>query len=87
MEFARQLLRARHNWLSSLFQQAKVEEEEEFITNNLLKRLEVVKKEKEHLAKQVEIEEEFMTNNLQKKLSKVCCTMSEKTTDCVPYPL
>eukprot|EP00667_Euglena_gracilis_P007916 EG_transcript_7999 len=51
--------------------QAKVEEEEEFITNNLLKRLEAVKKEKEHIAKQVEIEEEFMTNNLQRKLNQL----------------
>jgi len=51
--------------------QAKVEEEEEYITNNLLKRLEAVKKEKEQLAKQVEIEEEFMTNNLQRKLNQL----------------
>jgi coiled-coil domain-containing protein 6 len=63
-----EIKRIKHNTVNL---QAKVEEEEEFITNNLLKRLEVVKKEKEHLAKQVEIEEEFMTNNLQKKLSKL----------------
>jgi len=56
---------------NKLKMQAKAEEEEEFITNNLLKRLDAVKKEKEQLAMQVEIEEEFITNNMQKKLDKL----------------
>ena len=51
--------------------QARIEEEEEFIANNLLRRLETAKKEKEHLALQVENEEDFLTNTLQKRLEQV----------------
>ena len=36
-----------------------------------MKRLDVLKHEKEHLARQVEMEEEMITNKLQKKLEKV----------------
>ena len=48
-----------------------MEEEEEYITNNLLKRLEIVEKQKEQLSKQLALEEEFMKNNLQRKLDQV----------------
>lgn len=51
--------------------QARIEEEEEFIANNLLRRLEVAQREKAHLALQVENEEDFLTNTLQKRLEKV----------------
>jgi len=51
--------------------QACIEEGEEFIANNLLRRLEKAKKEKEKLATQVENEEDFLTNTLQKRLDQV----------------
>eukprot|EP00669_Euglena_mutabilis_P009836 TRINITY_DN4654_c0_g1_i1.p1 TRINITY_DN4654_c0_g1~~TRINITY_DN4654_c0_g1_i1.p1 ORF type:complete len:381 (+),score=106.65 TRINITY_DN4654_c0_g1_i1:29-1144(+) len=51
--------------------QARIEEEEEFIANNLLRRLEQATQEKAHLARQVEKEEDFLTNILQKKLDEV----------------
>mmetsp|Transcript_41004 Transcript_41004/g.73698 ORF Transcript_41004/g.73698 Transcript_41004/m.73698 type:complete len:322 (-) Transcript_41004:313-1278(-) len=49
----------------------QVEQEEEFITNKLMKRLEQLKKEKQVLANEVEQEEEFLTNTLQKRLEKI----------------
>jgi len=52
-------------------QQLQAEQEEEYITNKLMKRLTVLKHEKEHLARQVEMEEEMITNKLSKKLEKV----------------
>ena len=52
-------------------QQNQVEQEEEAITNRLMKRLEQLKREKQALANEVEQEEEFLTNTLQKKLDKV----------------
>lgn len=55
----------------NLEMQAKVEQEEEFISNKLLKRLEQLKKEKQALANEVEQEEEFLTNTLQKRLEKL----------------
>eukprot|EP00878_Enallax_costatus_P002467 GHUV01002647.1.p1 GENE.GHUV01002647.1~~GHUV01002647.1.p1 ORF type:complete len:369 (+),score=116.05 GHUV01002647.1:294-1400(+) len=51
--------------------QSQVEQEEEAITNKLMKRLEQLKKEKQILATEVEQEEEFLTNTLQKKLEKL----------------
>ncbi|KAI8091008.1 uncharacterized protein B0P05DRAFT_528388 [Gilbertella persicaria] len=44
------------------------EQEEEFISNKLLKQISGLKKEKGELLMQVEQEEEYMTNMLQKKL-------------------
>lgn len=52
-------------------QQLQAEQEEEYITNKLMKRLEALKQEKEELARQVEVEEEMITNALTKKLQKV----------------
>ena len=52
-------------------QQQTAEQEEEYITNKLMKRLSVLKHEKELLARQVEVEEEMITNKLSKKLEKV----------------
>ncbi len=51
--------------------QLQAEQEEEYITNKLMKRLETLKQEKEELARQVEVEEEMITNALTKKLQKV----------------
>ena len=52
-------------------QQLQCEQEEEYITNRLMKRLETLKQEKEDLARQVEFEEEMITNKLSKKLEQV----------------
>jgi len=49
----------------------QVEQEEEYITNKLMKRLEQLKKEKQILVNEVEQEEEFLTNTLSKKLEKL----------------
>ena len=54
-----------------LFQQARAEQEEEFISNTLLKKINDLKKEKETLAKNYEQEEEFLTNDLTRKLLQV----------------
>ena len=54
------------------FQQAKAEQEEEFISNTLLKEIHSLKKEKELLAMNYEQEEEYLTNDLSRKLFKVC---------------
>lgn len=51
--------------------QKQVEQEEEYITNKLMKRLEELKRDKAKLATEVEREEEFLTNTLQKKLEKL----------------
>jgi len=48
--------------------QARAEQEEEFISNTLLKKIQELKKEKETLAIHYEKEEEFLTNQLSKKL-------------------
>ena len=55
--------------------QKQIEQEEEFITNKLIKRLGDLKLEKQKLASAVEEEEEFLTNNLQKRLNQL---MKEK---------
>lgn len=52
-------------------QQAKAEQEEEFISNTLLKKIQLLKKEKESLATNYEQEEEFLTNDLSRKLAQV----------------
>jgi hypothetical protein len=51
--------------------QVELEEEEENITNKLMKRLAELKREKELLARQSESEEEFLTNTLQVRLEEL----------------
>ena len=51
--------------------QAKAEQEEEFISNTLLKKIQVLKKEKENLAINYEQEEEYLTNDLSRKLDQL----------------
>jgi len=48
------------------------EQQEEFISNTLLKKIEALKNEKEQLARNYEQEEEFLTNDLSRKLLQVC---------------
>ncbi|ORZ02219.1 hypothetical protein BCR43DRAFT_448961 [Syncephalastrum racemosum] len=50
---------------------ALAEQEEEYISNKLLKRISGLKKEKGELLMQVEQEEEYLTNMLQKKLNRL----------------
>ena len=52
-------------------QQARAEQEEEFISNTLMKKIQELKKEKETLAMNYEQEEEFLTNDLSRKLMQV----------------
>jgi coiled-coil domain-containing protein 6 len=51
--------------------QVKTEQEEEFISNTLFKKIEELKKEKETLANNYEREEEFLTNDLSRKLQQI----------------
>jgi len=51
--------------------QQQAEQEEEFISNTLLKKIQRLKQEKESLAINYEQEEEFLTNDLSRKLQKV----------------
>lgn len=51
--------------------QVRVEQEEEYISNMLLKRIQKLKTDKELLALKYEQEEEFLTNDLMRKLSQV----------------
>ncbi|XP_061181880.1 coiled-coil domain-containing protein 6-like isoform X2 [Saccostrea echinata] len=51
--------------------QARAEQEEEFISNTLLKKIQALKKEKEALAMNYEQEEEFLTNDLSRKLHQL----------------
>lgn len=51
--------------------QQQAEQEEEFISNTLLKRIQRLKQEKESLAINYEQEEEFLTNDLSRKLQRV----------------
>merc|ERR1712001_562 len=51
--------------------QAKAEQEEEFISNTLLKKIQALKKEKENLAINYEQEEEYLTNDLTRKLDQL----------------
>jgi len=52
-------------------QQLSAEQQEEFISNKLLRRISDLKREKEQLLLQVEQEEEHMTNTLSKKVSQL----------------
>lgn len=52
-------------------QQARAEQEEEFISNTLFKKIQALQKEKEALAVNYEKEEEFLTNDLSRKLMQV----------------
>ena len=56
---------------ASVHIQAKAEQEEEFISNTLLKKIQALKKEKENLALNYEQEEECLTNDLSRKLDQV----------------
>lgn len=47
------------------------EQQEEFISNTLLKKIQALKNEKEQLARNYEQEEEFLTNDLSRKLFQV----------------
>lgn len=51
--------------------QAKAEQEEEYISNTLLKQIQALKKEKEILALNYEQEEECLTNDLSRKLNQL----------------
>uniref|UniRef100_UPI00358EEB56 coiled-coil domain-containing protein 6 n=1 Tax=Myxine glutinosa TaxID=7769 RepID=UPI00358EEB56 len=51
--------------------QARAEQEEEFISNTLFKKIQALKKEKETLAMNYEQEEEFLTNELSRKLMQL----------------
>ena len=55
----------------TFLQQARAEQEEEFISNTLLKKIQALKKEKETLALNYEQEEECLTNDLSRKLNQV----------------
>ena len=57
--------------IETILQQAKAEQEEEFISNTLLKKIQALKKEKETLAHHYEQEEECLTNDLSRKLTQV----------------
>lgn len=52
-------------------QQAKAEQEEEFISNTLLKKIQALKREKETLCQNYEQEEECLTNDLSRKLTQL----------------
>ncbi|UJR10879.1 hypothetical protein I4U23_015066 [Adineta vaga] len=56
---------------ASVNMQVKTEQEEEFISNTLFKKIHELKKEKETLANNYEREEEFLTNDLTKKLQQI----------------
>lgn len=55
----------------SLTMHSRVEQEEEYITNQLMKRLERMSLEKKEMILKVEHEEEFLTNSLQKRLDQL----------------
>ncbi|XP_048518684.1 coiled-coil domain-containing protein 6 isoform X2 [Dendroctonus ponderosae] len=56
---------------ASVIIQAKAEQEEEYISNTLLKKIQALKKEKESLAHHYEREEECLTNDLSRKLTQL----------------
>ncbi|TMS36902.1 hypothetical protein L596_003962 [Steinernema carpocapsae] len=56
---------------SAVRMQARVEQEEEYISNMLLKRIQKLKNDKENLALMYEQEEEYLTNDLTRKLSQL----------------
>lgn len=51
--------------------QQQAEQEEEYISNTLLKKIQMLKQEKESLAINYEQEEEFLTNDLSRKLQRL----------------
>ncbi|XP_022662139.1 coiled-coil domain-containing protein 6-like isoform X3 [Varroa destructor] len=55
----------------ALYKQAKAEQEEEFISNTLLKKIQALKREKETLCQNYEQEEECLTNDLSRKLTQL----------------
>jgi len=57
------------------------EQQEEYISNTLLKKIEALKNEKEQLARNYEQEEEFLTNDLSRKLLQVSAYMGTYTLD------
>lgn len=59
------------SYFVSTSQQARAEQEEEFISNTLFKKIQALQKEKETLAVNYEKEEEFLTNELSRKLMQV----------------
>merc|ERR1711981_635094 len=61
----------KHLRLVSVHIQVKAEQEEEFISNTLLKKIQALKKEKENLALNYEQEEECLTNDLSRKLNQL----------------
>ena len=65
-------------WLYVSLQQAQAEQEEEFISNTLMKKIHLLKKEKEALAVNYEQEEEFLTNDLSRKLAQVNVTTADE---------
>ncbi|KAI7796883.1 coiled-coil domain-containing protein 6b [Triplophysa rosa] len=56
---------------ASVTMQARAEQEEEFISNTLFKKIQALQKEKETLAVNYEKEEEFLTNELSRKLMQL----------------
>jgi len=52
------------------------EQQEEYISNTLLKKIEALKNEKEQLARNYEQEEEFLTNDLSRKLLQVTASLN-----------
>ena len=63
---------------ASVHIQAKAEQEEEFISNTLLKKIQALKKEKENLALNYEQEEECLTNDLSRKLDQVRLALDKR---------
>lgn len=59
-------------------QQARAEQEEEFISNTLFKKIQALQKEKETLAVNYEKEEEFLTNELSRKLMQVSAEAQQR---------
>lgn len=57
--------------LSLSTQGLEVEQEEEKISNVLLKKIDTLQREREQIMRTVEEEEEYITNTLQKKLDQV----------------
>ena len=55
----------------TMLQQLMAEQQEEYISNTLLKKIQELKNEKEQLARNYEQEEEFLTNDLSRKLFQV----------------
>lgn len=66
-----------HCDLYFVLQQARAEQEEEFISNTLFKKIQALQKEKETLAVNYEKEEEFLTNELSRKLMQVSDGISQ----------